>query len=326
MVGSIRPGPRSRSRSIVAAAGALVASALLSIASCGSHGTQASAASSGAGASALCPAAVRAPGETTESIESGGMTRSFIVHVPPGYTGAAPVPLVIDLHPLTVTAALWKILTDWSAVADQENFVVVWPQGYMNSWNAGRCCDPAMSAKVDDVAFVRAMVGQLEAELCVDPKRIYATGCSNGGGMTYELACDAADLFAAVAPVDFDCVTGPTSSPSCGDCEPARPISECQFRATGDQDVPYDGGPTPVVAGLIFPGAEANFSAWSAIDGCTGKPAPEPDHPACERYSSCGAGTEVALCTVTGGSHCLNYASFGIVPIAWATFSQETLP
>jgi polyhydroxybutyrate depolymerase len=269
---------------------------------------------------------VAQPGDTTETIESGGMTRTFIVHVPAGYTGTSPVPLVVDVHPLTVTAIVWKLVSGWEAVADQQNFVAVWPQGYGDSWVVGRCCDPALDAGVDDVSFIRAMVAQISTELCIDPKRIYATGCSNGGGMSYKLACDAADLFAAVAPVDFDCMTGPTNSPSCAACNPSRPISECQFRATGDMYAPYDGGPTTVVSGLLFPGAQANFADWAARDQCTGTPAPEADHPACLRYGSCAAGTEVTLCTVDGGMHCLNYGTFGIAPIAWEMFSRQKLP
>src|SRR5207302_4114506 len=104
-------------------------------------------------------------------------------------------------------------------------------------------------ANVDDVAFVRALLAKLATEACVDPKRIYATGCSNGGGMVYRLACDAADVIAAGAPVDFDCVTGATNVPSCGSCKPARPISMTQFRGTSVGTVPYDGGPANAVGG-----------------------------------------------------------------------------
>ena len=77
-----------------------------------------------------------------------------------------------------------------------------------NAWNAGYCCDGAEKDKIDDVQFARDMIKWLEANTCVDPKRIYASGGSNGGGMSYRLACDAADVIAAVAPVDFRCVTG----------------------------------------------------------------------------------------------------------------------
>src|SRR5207344_1986813 len=104
------------------------------------------------------------------------------------------------------------------------------------------------------------IIKQLQADACIDSKRVYASGCSNGGGMSYKLACDAADIIAAVAPVDFDCITGPMDSPSCGMCNPVRPITEIQFRGTSDTAVPYNGGKTPVVSGLIFPGAPTNFS------------------------------------------------------------------
>jgi polyhydroxybutyrate depolymerase len=277
-------------------------------------------ADAGAGDAAL------APGETTETLSSGGMSRSYIVHVPPGYTGKTAVPVVLDFHPLLLPASSWKTATSWGKTADEQGFIVVWPQGYMNSWNVGRCCNPAFGASVDDVAFVRAILGKLEAEGNIDPKRVYATGCSNGGGMAYKLACSAADVVAAVAPVDFDCITGSTNSPSCGNCAPSRAISECQFRGTADMFVPYDGGPTSVVAGLLFPGAQANFATWASKNACTGSPAPEAAQPACETYPTCAAGVETTLCTVDGGTHCGDYGTFPIVDIAWAMFQKESLP
>jgi polyhydroxybutyrate depolymerase len=269
-----------------------------------------------------CPATANAkPGETTETITVGGVSRTFIVHVPPGYTGASPVPLVLDFHPMGVSAGLWKLATGWAGIADSKNFVVVWPQGIDDKWNVGRCCNTQ-----DDVAFVRAMVAKVEAEACIDPKRVYSTGCSNGGGMTYRLACDAADIIAAGAPVDFDCITGPTNSPSCGNCAPTRPMSITQFRGTKDGSVPYDGGPTSVVAGLEFPGAKANFADWAARNACTGTSHPDPAHPTCDTYSTCGGGTSTTLCTVPLGMHCTSYLTFGIADIAWAALSKSTMP
>jgi len=264
--------------------------------------------------------------DTTETLLIGGLTRTFIVHLPQGYADTAPVPVVFDYHPLGVTAGIWKLATTWSATADAQGFIVVWPQGYMGSWNVGRCCDPALGADVDDVAFTRAILARLSAQARVDAKRVYATGCSNGGGMAYKIACDAADVIAAVAPVDFDCVTGAGSNPSCGDCTPSRPISECQFRGTNDMDVPYDGGPTPVVAGLVFPGAQTNFATWAGIDDCAGSPATDGIQPACQTYSTCGGGADVTLCTVPDGTHCGSYASFPIVDTAWAMFQEHALP
>lgn len=275
----------------------------------------------------VCQASPKlAPGDSTVTVTVGETTRNYVRHVPPSYDGQKPMPVVIDFHPLSYTGAAWKDISGWTALADQEGFIMVWPEGIGKSWNVGRCCPPAMEEPVDDVAFVRALLAQLQDDACVDPKRVYATGCSNGGGMTYKVACEAADLVAAVAPVDFDCVVGPDNKPSCGGCNPTRPIAAIQFRATADKLVHYNGGPAPIPKGMDFPGAEANFSAWAEINQCVGEPEPLPGHPDCQTLSQCGGTAQTTLCTVKEGGHCRNYKSFGIPEIAWESFKNQQLP
>jgi polyhydroxybutyrate depolymerase len=281
--------------------------------------------SSGSGGAWQCPATVTtAPGENTVTITVDGTARTFIQHLPPMYTGKTPMPVVIDFHGRGGSASSWKSATGWDSLADQQGFIMIWPDGVGNTWNAGRCC----GGTVDDVAFVREIIATLKKDVCIDPKRVYATGCSAGGGMTYKVGCDAADLIAAVAPVDFDCAyssdnTGNT--PSCGGCKPARPISEIQFRGTADAMALYDGG---IRSGgtNYHAGALKNFAEWGQINQCTGTPAAMADHPACEEYPSCGGDADTILCTVQNGSHCGSYQSFGIVNIAWEMFQKHALP
>jgi len=298
--------------------------------------------SSGAGggaagaAGAQCSSTATAtPGETSKSIMVGTLMRSYLLHIPSGYTGKTPVPVVFDFHGLGGSGASQKGLSGWATLGDSKGFITVFPNGVGNSWNIGRCCSTAQTQNVDDVGFVRAIIKQLQVDACIDSKRVYASGCSNGGGMSYRLACDAADVIAAVAPVDCDCITGSTSNPSCASCAPARPISEIAFRATGDQVVPYNGGQCSIAADcppgmscstFDFPGAMTNFSTWATIDQCTGSAQALSGHPACQTNATCGGGAQVTLCTQQGGSHCGNYASLGIVNIAWEMFQKEALP
>lgn len=280
----------------------------------------------GADGTDRCAASMIALGESTKVIDVGGVERTFLVHVPSSYDGRSRVPVVIDFHPLAGSPTRQMGVSGWAALGNREGFITVFPSGIGRSWNAGRCCGPAQSDGVDDVAFTHAIIASLQAEACIDPKRVYASGCSNGGGMAYKVACEAADVVAGVAPVDFDCSTGPTNDPACGGCAPVRPVSEIQFRATGDQLVPYDGGPTSVVPGLEFPGAEANFATWGEINACSGSPQALSDHPTCQTFPTCGGDVDTVLCTVEGGTHCGNYASFGIVEIAWKILRQASLP
>jgi polyhydroxybutyrate depolymerase len=295
--------------------------------------------SSTGGGSATCPSPALAAGDSNRTVTVGSLSRTYVLHVPTGYTGTKAVPVVIDFHPLGGTGSSWEGSDGWKAKADANGFIVVYPNSYNsnNSWNAGMCCQNAQQNSIDDVGFTRAIVTQLKGIACVDPKRIYATGCSNGGGMTYKVACDAADIIAAAAPVDFRCVYGgTTASPSCQGCQPSRPISITHFDNTGDTSlVPYNGGMTSFAAdcppnqsctGMGFPSAQANFTTWAQLDQCAGSAAALSGHSACQTYATCGDSAQVTMCVQQGGSHCGNYATLGIVDIAWEMFQKQSLP
>lgn len=278
----------------------------------GPTGSGGGAGGSGGDSGEPCPtAATLGPGDTTMTITVDGIERSFLVHAPASYDGATRVPVVFDFHGLSGNSNQQKNLSRWDDVADAESFLAVYPQGVANAWNAGLCCGD----DADDVAFVRAIITTLESEACIDPKRVYASGCSNGGGMSYKLACEAADVIAGVAPVDFDCVDGA----GCGDCSPTRPVTVVQFRGTNDRLVPYEGG-------NAFAGAQENFATWGELNICTGSPEALSERADCEAYSTCGTGAETVLCTVQNGTHCGSYTSFMIPELAWNVLKRHALP
>jgi polyhydroxybutyrate depolymerase len=244
-------------------------------------------------------------GDSLHMLTVGSYDYPFNVHVPAMYDGTTRLPVVFDFHGLGGNENQMQRLSGWAGVGDGEGFITVFPGGPDNGWNAGGCCTQTPT----DVDFVRDAIEYLDAEGCIDTKRIYASGCSNGGAMSYRLACEAADVIAAVAPVDFDCVVGGR----CGSCNPSRPITEIQFRGTNDSAVPYSG-------------AEPNFAVWGDINMCTGSPETLPENDSCQRHSMCANGVESILCTVQNGSHCGSYTSFGIANLAWGIISQYSLP
>jgi polyhydroxybutyrate depolymerase len=264
-------------------------------------------------------AQVLGPGDHSRSVDIGGLARSYLVHVPPGYSGATPVPLVIDFHGLTSTAAVQAAISGFRALSDTAGFIVVHPQGVGNAWNGGICCSTA----ADDVAFTRALVAKMHDEAAIDARRIYATGLSNGGAMSHRLACEAADLFAAAAPMAFPISVSPPSA-----CAPSRRIPVLTFMGLTDAVVPYGGG--------TFPSAAATFDHWRNTDAC-GTGAPERHEVTgssyCDVDTSCGAGVEVGLCSITSTSpapfagHVL-YINPDLVlaQVAWSFLSRFALP
>jgi pimeloyl-ACP methyl ester carboxylesterase len=149
--------------------------------------------------------------------------------LPPG-----PLPLVLNFHGFLEPPKLQQLLTGMDKEASKRGMIVAYPQGVGLSWNAGSCCGRAQAEKIDDVRYARDLVRELESELCIDKSRVYATGMSNGAIMSYRLACEAADVFAAVAPVD--------GVEALRECSPRRPVPILAINGTSDLLVRWEGG------------------------------------------------------------------------------------
>src|SRR5579864_1538256 len=190
------------------------------------------------------PAAADDP---AQHLESNGLQRSYLVHVP-AHLPEGPRPLVLVLHGGGGSGAGAAKMTGFDAIADAYGFIVAYPDGTdrprprlqhagkpgLLTWNAGGCCGYARQHGVDDVGYIRALVAELQNDHAIDPKRIYATGISNGGMLAYRLACQASDIFAAVAPV--------SAVIDVPDCKPAQPVSVLHIHGSADEYVPLDGG------------------------------------------------------------------------------------
>ncbi len=246
--------------------------------------------------------------DAPREIQSGGRTRTYRVHVPPSYDGSGNIALVIAYHGHGGDGQGMEKLSHLSEVADREGFIVVYPDGVDRGWNDGR--QPAgQDTNVDDVGFTRDLIKTLESQYTIDPKRVFATGMSNGGFMCYRLACDAPDVVTAIAPVSAlmgsNLARGSTST---------TPVSVLVIEGTDDPFVPWAGG--AVAGGSAGRGdalsAADTIAFWVRLDGCSSKPEsaalPNRDPSdgtkvSSDTYSGGRNGTEVELVTADGGGH-----------------------
>jgi polyhydroxybutyrate depolymerase len=274
-----------------------------------------SAAGGSSGGGSSCTGSTLVKGDTNRKTMVGSASRSYILHVPTSYTGTTPVPFIIDFHPLGGTGSQEQTSSGFQALADQNGFVIAWPDGIDNAWNIGPCC--TKSRDVDDLGFAKAIVAEVETMGCIDTKRIYATGFSMGGGFSHYLACNAADIFAAVTPSSFDLLED-SEEP----CHPSRPISVLSFRGTSDTVVPYAGGastpPNGCCSTIHFLGAVGTLNKWAMLDGCTGDAMTSGST---QMFMTCSGGVQVGLYTMQGGSHMQ-----GPADQAWAFLKTKTLP
>jgi polyhydroxybutyrate depolymerase len=271
-------------------------------------------AGSGGTTAAMCAASTLASGDFTKMLMHDGINRRYLVHVPSSYDGKRAVPLVIDIHGYTYSDTDQANVSGWREKSDEEGFIVVHPNGLDKSWNGGSvCCGPSQADGVDDEGFMRAIVSKLRDEACIEPKRVYVTGLSNGAALSYLLACRAADVFAAAAPVSVGNGTDP--------CNPSRPISMIMFRGTKDELVPYAGDDT-------YPSAMSDLNQWKMLDSCTGTP--RKVNGVCDQYTGCSGGVEVMLCSIPNGMHILYSdavdAGAAVADVAWEAFKRHALP
>ena len=233
-------------------------------------------------------------GDDTLSIHSGGLSRTFIVHLAPSY-GNQPQALVINYHGYQNTALRTAQRTNMGVEADRAGFILVFPQGVDNppSWNAGvGAFGPTGDA--DDVQFTRDLISYFEHNYCVDVHRIYVTGYSLGGGMAYRIACALSNQIAAFATVAGAFYRIP------GGCNPSRPLSVLEIHGQADQYAPYDGN---TYMGMAAVQTYLNF--WLAHDKCnlSSKVIFQKADVTGLEWSHCANGTVIEHYRITDGGH-----------------------
>jgi polyhydroxybutyrate depolymerase len=241
-------------------------------------------------------------GTTARHLTVDGVDRQYLLSIPDGYDGSHAAPLVLDFHGLGSNMQEQSVYSQLSAQGGTRGYVVITPDGQgdvLRRWSI----DPNAAAN-PDVQFVKAMLADTQRALCIDPRRVYATGISNGAIFSTVLACALPGRFAAIAPV-----AGVNGAPACRSGTPR--VNVLAFHGTGDPIVPFDGGD-------YFSGVDATHNskaqaqpvddavaAWAAFDGC-GSPATEESVAQDVQhvtYPRCPQNGDVELYRVIGGGH-----------------------
>jgi len=263
------------------------------------------------GALSATASPISAPGDYRLSLQHGGLTRHYLLHVPRSLVPGQPAPLLLALHgggghmELQADDAKYGLISK----SEQAGFIAVFPNGSsafpggrLATWNAGNCCGRARDQGVDDVGFVRAVVADVQARLPVDARRIYATGMSNGAMMAQRLACEAADLFSGIAAV--------AGTDNTQQCSPARPIAVLLIHARDDDHVLFGGGAGPQAFRdrsqvTEFRSVPATLAGWIARNACQAQASRVLERPGayCDRYAACRGGAAVQLCVTDSGGH-----------------------
>ncbi|MCR9171042.1 MAG: prolyl oligopeptidase family serine peptidase [bacterium] len=170
------------------------------------------------------------------SITHDGMQREYILYVPASYNGTTAVPLLFNFHGYTSNASQQLVYGDFRPIADTAGFLIVHPQGSLDNNGTTHFNVGFGGSSTDDVGFTSDLLDTLIAQYQIDEDRVYSTGMSNGGYMSFHLACNLSSRFAAVASVTGAMV--PTTLNNCGATH-TTPI--LQIHGTNDGTVPYDG-------------------------------------------------------------------------------------
>jgi polyhydroxybutyrate depolymerase len=249
-----------------------------------------------------------------------GMRRDYRVHVPPAAASGRPLPLVLNLAGATQNGQIEEILSDMDPNADENGYLVVYPDGTRISkvltpdpvakqaqygWNAGECCGLPVTRKINDVGFLEKVIADVAARTPVNLRRVYMTGISNGGMMSYAMAAEASTSVAAIASV-----SGQVEIPV---IHPSRPVPTMEFHSVNDPIAKFKGVPNknPLLVLSVMQG----IRQWVNADGCARQPTVGPTivgasgsisagETATElTYDHCRDGVEVVLWRFTGSGH-----------------------
>lgn len=223
-----------------------------------------------------------APGDHSLSMQWDGQQRTFKVHAPPSYDGKKQLPLVVSMHHYPSNADGIAKTSDMSAKADQEGFLVLYPEGLGGGMNALVCCGDQ-----NDVGFVKALVDRMVTRWRADPQRVYATGISNGGDMAFRLAVEASGMFAAIAPVSGGFIG---SKPASDTYRPKHPVSVISFIGGKDR---------------FYSRFDSGLDTWQKRLGCSPVPIEEPSLPNGITHANlkCADGSAMSVYRLPGMGH-----------------------
>lgn len=246
------------------------------------------------------------PGTHRRTLVVDELRRSYLIHVPPQYCPEQPAAVVLILHGAGTNAAFTVPFTGMNRKADEAGFVAVYPNGTgvgpLRSFNAGGV-NTENPDQVDDVLFISELLDDLDKIVNVDPRRVFATGMSNGGMMCYRLAAELPERIAAIAPV--------AGTMAIEQASPSRPVPVMHFHGTEDWIVPYDGPNEGIPDFLTFKSVDETIAAWVEINGCPPIPVIDEfpdqfdDGTTVTRftYGPGTGGSEVVLMRIAGGGH-----------------------
>lgn len=269
------------------------------------------------------------PGTTSNiEIQNGNTKRSYLVHLPPSYSNTNPHALILSFHGYDSNDLVQERISKLNQISNNKDVIVVYPQGTTGilaarGWNTGH--HPTLTA--NDVLFVSNLLNNLQSNLCINPKQIYATGFSNGGGFVGELACKLSNRIAAFAPISGSYVTAFSA------CTTTRPVSILEFHGTADKINPYGGMTT-----LNEFSTQFWLSAWAKKVGCSPKPSITKESNNITKYvwSSCRDNASIIHYKIVNGSHVWPRGQFKLAAngiqqdvntasIIWNFFQQHPL-
>ncbi|WUJ75662.1 prolyl oligopeptidase family serine peptidase [Kribbella soli] len=223
------------------------------------------------------------------TVQSGGITRTYRLHVPDNYKSSKASELILVYHGRGKTGAQTEAFSDLSKL----DAIVAYPNGVLGDEDKQAWQGAPYSAKgVDDVKFTADLLDDLESKYCVDTRAVYATGKSNGAGFTGILACQMADRFAAIAPVSGAFYIEGTH------CAPSRPIPVLDIHGTGDTTIPYGGD-----GERDLPSVQTWVRDWTVRDHCNPDPKTSQLGNDVLKFTYKGCKADVVHVAVTDGGH-----------------------
>lgn len=249
---------------------------------------------------------IHEPGDYRFTFPFEGVAREYLVHVPKGYRGF-PMPLLMALHggggdaDFQADDARYRLISK----SEQAGFIAVFPNGYspresgvLATWNAGACCGAAQKHDVDDVRFLREVIIPVERQVRIASDRVFVTGMSNGGLMSWRMACESADLVRGIAPVE--------GTDNTRTCNPVRPVAVIEFHALDDDHIPFAGGRgVSALTDTNFVSVADTQAKWTLLDRAAPTATRVLSVPGahCDLRSAKTGGAPVELCVTNSGGH-----------------------